>query len=93
MNYVVLSGARRVYIVSQLIYTTGAILIALTRHRVTVVLFSVCPGIMYATLFTMPYLLVAHYHSTQTVSTGSTLLHFVLTAAVLQDVVLKRNAT
>ena len=56
------------YVVSQLVYTLGAIAMALSRHRIAVVLLSVCPGIMYATLFTMPYLLVAHYHSTNMVS-------------------------
>ena len=27
----------------------------------------VVPGVMYSTLFTMPYLLVAHYHETDTI--------------------------
>ena len=55
------------YVVSQLVYTVGAAAMALSRHRIAVVLLSVCPGVMYATLFTMPYLLVAHYHSTNMV--------------------------
>ena len=61
------TGARHVYVVSQLVYTVGAAAMALSRHRIAVVLLSVCPGIMYSMLFTMPYLLVAHYHSTNTV--------------------------
>ena len=61
------TGARRVYVTSQLVYTVGAAAMALSRHHIAVVLLSVCPGVMYATLFTMPYLLVAHYHSTNTV--------------------------
>ena len=55
------------YIGSQLVYTCGALLMALTRHPVMVILLSPTSGIMYATLFTMPYLLVAHYHSSNTV--------------------------
>lgn len=62
------SGAKRVYILSQLVYTVGSIFLALTRHPVTVILLSPTAGIMYATLFTMPYVLVAHYHSSNTVS-------------------------
>ncbi|XP_014671303.1 PREDICTED: proton-associated sugar transporter A-like [Priapulus caudatus] len=55
-------GAKRVYIIGQLVYTTGAIIMAATRNKVVVVLLSATAGVMYATLFTMPYLLVAHYH-------------------------------
>lgn len=40
---------------------------ALTKHRVGVILFSWTAGVMYSTLFTMPYLLVAHYHDQGTV--------------------------
>ena len=56
------------YIGSQLVYSCGALLMAITRHPVMVILLSPTSGIMYATLFTMPYLLVAHYHSNNTVS-------------------------
>ena len=34
------------------------------RAKAAVVIFSCSAGIMYSTLFTMPYLLVAHYHAT-----------------------------
>lgn len=36
---------------------------ALTRAKSSVIVFSWAAGVMYSTLFTMPYLLVAHYHS------------------------------
>ena len=65
---VLVTGARRVYIFSQLVYTVGSLLMALIRHPVAVILLSPTAGIMYATLFTMPYVLVAKYHSSNTVS-------------------------
>lgn len=43
-------------------------LMALTRAKSSVIIFSWTAGVMYSTLFTMPYLLVAHYHSVGTVS-------------------------
>ena len=52
------------YICGQLVYTVGATILAASRQPAAVILLSPTAGIMYATLFTMPYLLVAHYHST-----------------------------
>ena len=52
---------------SQLVYTVGSIILALWKHKAAVILLSPTAGVMYATLFTMPYLLVAHYHSSDTV--------------------------
>lgn len=43
-------------------------LMALTRAKLSVLLFSWTAGVMYSTLFTMPYLLVANYHNLSTVS-------------------------
>ena len=40
---------------------------ALTRNAAGVIIFSWTAGIMYSTLFTMPYLLVANYHASQVV--------------------------
>ena len=37
------------------------------RAKIGVIIFSWTAGIMYATLFTMPYLLVARYHAADTV--------------------------
>ncbi|EDW81615.2 uncharacterized protein Dwil_GK10931 [Drosophila willistoni] len=55
--------ARTVYIGGLTFYCTGMTLMALTRAKMSVILFSWTAGVMYSTLFTMPYLLVAHYHS------------------------------
>lgn len=41
---------------------------AMTKAQASVIIFSWCAGVMYSTLFTMPYLLVAHYHSEGCVS-------------------------
>ncbi|XP_063229088.1 proton-associated sugar transporter A [Bacillus rossius redtenbacheri] len=62
--------ARRVYVGGLLFYSAGMTLMALVRHRVGVILFSWTAGVMYSTLFTMPYLLVARYHSTGMFETG-----------------------
>ena len=43
-------------------------MMALTKHPVGVIVFSWTAGVMYSTLFTMPYLLIAHYHASSTVS-------------------------
>ena len=64
------TGARPVYIVSQLVYTVGAGLMVLLPHPAAVIVLSPCAGVMYATLFTMPYLLVAHYHTHAAVRVG-----------------------
>lgn len=55
--------ARRVYVGGLLFYCCGMTLMAIAKHRVGVIIFSWTAGVMYSTLFTMPYLLVAHYHS------------------------------
>ncbi|XP_077275773.1 loss of visual transmission isoform X2 [Temnothorax americanus] len=58
--------ARKVYIYGLLFYSVGMLLMALTKHPVGVIIFSWAAGVMYSTLFTMPYLLVAHYHASST---------------------------
>ena len=57
------TGAKVVYVTGQLVFTVGMAVMAAVKHKVAVVLLSPTAGIMYATLFTMPYLLVAHYHT------------------------------
>lgn len=42
-------------------------LMALTKAKISVIVFSWAAGVMYSTLFTIPYLLVAHYHAQGTV--------------------------
>lgn len=56
------------YVGGLLFYCIGMTLMALTRARTSVIVFSWAAGVMYSTLFTMPYLLVSHYHSTGTVN-------------------------
>ena len=55
-------SARTVYVVGQLIYSGGMVLMALTKSAWGVLLFSWSAGVMYSTLFTMPYIIVANYH-------------------------------
>ncbi|XP_055385034.1 proton-associated sugar transporter A [Condylostylus longicornis] len=55
--------AKPVYIGGLLFYSSGMVLMAFTRSKFSVIIFSWTAGVMYSTLFTMPYLLVARYHS------------------------------
>ncbi len=52
------------------------ICMALTRSKWGVLLFSWAAGVMYSTLFTMPYLLVAHYHEVDPVVRDKTHTEF-----------------
>jgi hypothetical protein len=63
------------------------VLLATTPTRTAVIVLSTTAGVMYSTLFTMPYLLVAHYHATQTVSTivNTTSIFELLTQAVRNE--------
>lgn len=56
----------QVYIYGLLFYSIGMFLMALMQHPIGVIVFSWTAGVMYSTLFTMPYLLVAHYHASST---------------------------
>ncbi|CAD6995388.1 unnamed protein product [Ceratitis capitata] len=56
-------SAKFVYVGGLLFYSVGMTLMALTQAKSSVIIFSWTAGVMYSTLFTMPYLLVAHYHS------------------------------
>lgn len=51
-----------------MVYSLGMFFMAITKHKIGVIVFSWTAGVMYSTLFTMPYLLVAHYHAKDTVS-------------------------
>ena len=66
----------------QLVYCVGMIFMAIFRTKWGVILFSWSAGIMYSTLFTMPYLLVAHYHETETVKTHK-ILRFIFNRIAL----------
>ncbi|CAF1150488.1 unnamed protein product [Rotaria sp. Silwood1] len=56
-------GIKRVYIGSQLIYAIGMLLMGYLRHRIAVIIFSAVAGILYSTLFTIPYLLISKYYT------------------------------
>ncbi|XP_041347296.1 proton-associated sugar transporter A-like [Gigantopelta aegis] len=62
--------AKRLYVCGQLTYSVGMVILAISRHKMAVVILSATAGIMYATLFTMPYLLVAQYHTCGMFSQG-----------------------
>ncbi|XP_049870408.1 proton-associated sugar transporter A [Pectinophora gossypiella] len=59
-------GAKKVYVGGLCTYSCGMFMLCAIRARAAVLLFSWTAGVMYSTLFTMPYLLVAHYHATGT---------------------------
>jgi solute carrier family 45 protein 1/2/4 len=48
---------------SQLIYCVGMIVLAITKSTFVAGLTSLSAGIMYSSLFTIPFILVANYHS------------------------------
>ncbi|XP_014244219.1 proton-associated sugar transporter A [Cimex lectularius] len=50
------------YIGGLCFYGLGMILMAVTNCKFSVIFFSCTAGVLYSTLFTMPYLLIAHYH-------------------------------
>ena len=56
-------GAQRLYVYGQLVYALGAAAMAAFPSVISVFLFSPTAGVMYGTPFTMPYILVAHYHA------------------------------
>ena len=63
-SFVFLSkGIKRVYIGSQLTYAIGMLLMGYVRNRFGVIVFSAVAGILYSTLFTIPYLLISQYHT------------------------------
>ncbi|CAF2756372.1 unnamed protein product [Rotaria sp. Silwood2] len=59
-------GIKRVYIGSQVIYAIGMLLMGFLRHRIGVIVLSAVAGILYSTLFTIPYLLISQYHTSNT---------------------------
>lgn len=60
--------AKRVYIGGLTFYSCGMCLMALTRAKSSVIIFSWCAGVLYSSLFTLPYLIIANYHSKDVVS-------------------------
>lgn len=68
MGFNVVFRARKVYVGGLVTYSTGMLMMALTKNKFGVILFSGTAGVMYSTLFTMPYLIIAHYHARGVVS-------------------------
>ncbi|XP_022095831.1 membrane-associated transporter protein-like [Acanthaster planci] len=64
-------GARPVYICNHLIYSISMVILANVRTVWAAFLFSACAGIQYSTLFTLPFVIVAHYHSSNVFETPS----------------------
>ena len=71
----------------QLVYTVGMIFMAIARNKVGVIIFSWTAGIMYSTLFTMPYLLVAHYHASQVVKNHTIQSLFIVERVIIRAVI------
>ncbi|CAF0795771.1 unnamed protein product [Rotaria sp. Silwood1] len=59
-------GIKRVYIGSQVIYAIGMLFMGYLRHRIGVIVLSAVAGILYSTLFTIPYLLISQYYTSNT---------------------------
>lgn len=57
-------GLKKVYVGSILVDAVALLLMAAFRNKIAVIILSALCGVLYATLFTVPYILIAHYHST-----------------------------
>jgi solute carrier family 45 protein 1/2/4 len=57
-----------VYVGGLLTFSLGMGVLATIQEKWAVLVFSASAGVMYATLYTMPFLLVAQYHSNGSVS-------------------------
>ena len=58
-------GLKYTYALGPLLYSFGLVLLILVRAKWTAVILSFTAGLMYSTLFTMPYILIGKYHSHQ----------------------------
>uniref|UniRef100_A0A1A9W8E2 Major facilitator superfamily (MFS) profile domain-containing protein n=1 Tax=Glossina brevipalpis TaxID=37001 RepID=A0A1A9W8E2_9MUSC len=56
-------GTKAVYIIGILYYGVGMLILGIWPTKWGVLVFSTSAGILYGTLFTMPYILVANYHA------------------------------
>ncbi|XP_017488729.1 PREDICTED: proton-associated sugar transporter A [Rhagoletis zephyria] len=56
-------GTKIVYITGILYYGIGMLILAIWPTKWGVIVFSTSAGILYGTLFTIPYILVANYHA------------------------------
>ncbi|XP_033627945.1 membrane-associated transporter protein-like [Asterias rubens] len=65
-------GAKPVYIANHLVYCVSMVILANVRTLWAAFLFSACAGIQYSTLFTVPFVILAHYHSSNMFDSQST---------------------
>ncbi|XP_052861452.1 proton-associated sugar transporter A-like [Anopheles cruzii] len=56
-------SARPVYVVGLLVHSLGMLLMGLFPQKLVVFLCCSLTGIMYATIYSIPFLLISHYHS------------------------------
>uniref|UniRef100_A0A182TSG4 Uncharacterized protein n=1 Tax=Anopheles melas TaxID=34690 RepID=A0A182TSG4_9DIPT len=56
-------GARPVYVGGLMAHCVGMVAMGLLRHRAIVMLCCSLTGIMYTTIYSIPFLLISHYHS------------------------------
>ncbi len=61
-------GTRNIYRFSQISYSVGMLILALTRNKIVATLASFTAGMIYSSLFTIPFILLANYHSCENVS-------------------------
>ena len=64
-------------------YTLGMVLMACSRHHIAVIVLSPTAGLMYATLFTLPYLILANYHTKTQVCNSDNLKHIFVYCCLL----------
>jgi hypothetical protein len=69
-------GTRVVYVFGPIVSIIGTVIVAAARNVPVVLVFSPTMGITYATLFTMPYIVITQYHEQGMVSMQCTLFPF-----------------
>lgn len=67
-----IADTRVVYVGGLLTYSIGMLIMAATNNIVVAFISPITTGILYATTFTMPYILVSRYHSDKTVGSNHT---------------------
>lgn len=65
------NSAKTVYIGGLVFYGLGMVVLAYCPTKWGVLVLSVSAGVIYATLFTLPYMLLANYHASGSVSETS----------------------
>jgi solute carrier family 45, member 1/2/4 len=63
---------KAIYMLGQLVYSLGMLILALTKNKTIAILVSPTAGIMYSTLFTIPYILISKYQSDENVIRSNT---------------------